>query len=271
MNVNEYNNLLNKYIKLLFEKNKLIMRDAPYTESKFLFHFGDLMIEELRIKQNIYENYFGLKREKEIKNIQHEIKKQTGILSKQICELEVKCETSKEVLSLREKYKDKKDLLDSLFFDVISVMHPSIYSLKSNNLWERAKNAYLNYDDATLMLLRNLKINKRKDLNITDLKNDIFLLQNEIICMKRRYPYYLENNLSSVEWIESYNKEINTRIKKLQVEEKQIFENFLFVLLKRAILIIGLALFGVIIIFYMQLLLCIGILLYHHILHKLSL
>ena len=128
------------------------------------------------------------------------------------------------MLSLREKNKGKKDLLDSLFLDVISVMHPSIYSLKSNNLWERAKNAYLNYDDATLMLLRNLKINKRKDLNITDLKNDIFLLQNEIICMKRRYPYYLENNLSSVEWIESYNKEINTRIKKLQVKEKEIFE-----------------------------------------------
>ena len=103
-------------------------------------------------------------------------------------------------------------------------MHPSIYSLKRNSLWERAKNAYLNYDDATLMLLRNLKINKRKDLNITDLKNDIFLLQNEIICMKRRYPYYLENNLSSVEWIKSYNKEINTRIKKLQVKEKEIFE-----------------------------------------------
>ena len=90
MNVNEYNNLLNKYIKLLFEKNKLIMRDAPYIESRYLFHFGDLMVEELkhnkyikelRIKQNIYENYFGLKREKEIKNIQHEIKKQTGILS----------------------------------------------------------------------------------------------------------------------------------------------------------------------------------------------
>ncbi len=53
MNVNEYNNLLNKYIKLLFEKNKLIMRDAPYTESKFLFHFGDLMIEELRHNKNI--------------------------------------------------------------------------------------------------------------------------------------------------------------------------------------------------------------------------
>ena len=157
MNINEYNNLLNKYIKLLFEKNKLIMRDAPYTESKFLFHFGDLMIEELkhnknikelRIKQNIYENYFGLKREKEIKNIQQEIDRQTGILSKQICELEVKCEKSKEVLSLREKNKGKKDLLDSLFLDVISVMHPSIYSLKSNNLWERAKNAYLNYDVA---------------------------------------------------------------------------------------------------------------------------
>ena len=89
------------------------MKDAPYIESRYLFHFGDLMVEELkhnkyikelRIKQNIYENYFGLKREKEIKNIQHEIKKQTGILSKQICELEVKCETSKEVLSLREKY-----------------------------------------------------------------------------------------------------------------------------------------------------------------------
>ena len=42
--------------------------------------------------------------------------------------------------------------------------------------------------------------------------------------MKRRYPYYLENNLLSSEWVESYNKEINTRIKKLQVEEKQIFE-----------------------------------------------
>ena len=129
-----------------------------------------------------------------------------------------------EIKAIQDKYKDKKDLLDSLFFDVISVMHPSIYSLKRNSLWERAKNAYLNYDDATLMLLRNLKINKRKDLNITDLKNDIFLLQNEIICMKRRYPYYLENNLSSVEWIESYNKEINTRIKKLQVKEKEIFE-----------------------------------------------
>ena len=47
MNVNEYNNLLNKYIKLLFEKNKLIMRDAPYIESRYLFHFGDLMVEEI--------------------------------------------------------------------------------------------------------------------------------------------------------------------------------------------------------------------------------
>ena len=42
MNVNEYNNLLNKYIKLLFEKNKLIMRDAPYIESRYLFHFWGL-------------------------------------------------------------------------------------------------------------------------------------------------------------------------------------------------------------------------------------
>ena len=32
MNVNEYNNILNKYIKLLFEKNKLIIRDANYIE-----------------------------------------------------------------------------------------------------------------------------------------------------------------------------------------------------------------------------------------------
>ena len=31
------------------------MRDAPYTESKFLFHFGDLMIEELKHNKNIKE------------------------------------------------------------------------------------------------------------------------------------------------------------------------------------------------------------------------
>ena len=53
MNVNEYNNLLNKYIKLLFEKNKLIMRDAPYIESRYLFHFGDLMVKELEHNKNI--------------------------------------------------------------------------------------------------------------------------------------------------------------------------------------------------------------------------
>ena len=51
------------------------------------------------------------------------------------------------------------------------------------------------------------------------------ILENEIMCMKRRYPYYLESNLSSIEWISSYNKEINNRIKKLESEEKQIFEN----------------------------------------------
>ena len=55
MNVNEYNNLLNKYIKLLFEKNKLIMRDAPYIESIYLFHFGDLMVEELKHNKKIIE------------------------------------------------------------------------------------------------------------------------------------------------------------------------------------------------------------------------
>ena len=79
MNRNEYDNLLNKYIKLLFEKNRLIIRDAPYIESKYLSYFGDLMLKELnqnktikilKIKQNIYENYFGLKREREIKNIE---------------------------------------------------------------------------------------------------------------------------------------------------------------------------------------------------------
>ncbi len=73
-------------------------------------------IKELRIKQNIYENYFGLKREKEIKNIQQEIDRQTGILSKQICELEVKCEKSKEVLSLREKKIKVKRLARFIIF-----------------------------------------------------------------------------------------------------------------------------------------------------------
>ncbi len=233
MSLSEYNNLLNKYIKLLFEKNKLIIRDAPYIESRYLFHFGDLMvkelehnknIKELRIKQNIYENYFGLKREKEIKNIQREMDRQTELLSKKICELEKKCEASRDILSLREKNKAKKDLVDSLFFDVISIIHPSIYNLKNDALWERAKKAYLNYDDATLALIKNVKINRMKDINMADLKNNIFLLENEIICMKRRYPYYLESNLSSDEWIDSYNKEINGRIKKLESEEKQIFE-----------------------------------------------
>lgn len=49
------------------------MRDAPYIESRYLFHFGDLMVEELkhnkyikelRIKQNIYVNYIWFKKGK---------------------------------------------------------------------------------------------------------------------------------------------------------------------------------------------------------------
>lgn len=234
MSLNEYNNLLDRYVKLLFEKNKLIIRDAPYIESKYLFYFGDLMvrelehnkiIKELRIKQNIYENYFGLKREREIRNIQREIKRQTELLSKKICDLEKKCELSRNILTLREENENNSDLVDSLFLDVISVMHPSIYNLKSDELWQKAKNAYLNYNIATLRLLKNIKINRVKKFDIVDLKNEIFLLENEIMCMKRRYPYYLESNLSSIEWISSYNKEINNRIKKLEYEEKQIFEN----------------------------------------------
>ena len=230
---NEYDILLNKYIKLLFEKNRLIMREGPYIESRYLFHFGHLMIKELnhnknikilKIKQDIYENYFGLKREREIRNIEKQIEVKTELITKQICELERKCEASKEILEMREKNEDKKDLVDSLFFDVVSVMHPAIYNLKSKELWAKAKKAYLNYDDSTLTLLKNLNIKKVKNYDISDLKNNIFLLENEVICMKRRYPYYLESNLSSEEWIDSYNKEINNRIKKLEVEEQRIFE-----------------------------------------------
>lgn len=230
---NEYDILLNKYIKLLFEKNRLIMREGPYIESRYLFHFGHLMIKELnhnknikilKIKQDIYENYFGLKREREIRNIEKQIEVKTELITKQICELEKKCEDSKQILEMREKNNDKKDLVDSLFFDVVSVMHPAIYNLKSKELWAKAKKAYLNYDDSTLTLLKNLNIKKVKNYDISDLKNNIFLLENEVICMKRRYPYYLESNLSSEEWIDSYNKEINNRIKKLEVEEQRIFE-----------------------------------------------
>lgn len=230
---NEYDILLNKYIKLLFEKNRLIMREGPYIESRYLFHFGHLMIKELnhnknikilKIKQDIYENYFGLKREREIRNIEKQIEVKTELITKQICELEKKCEDSKQILKMREKNNDKKDLVDSLFFDVVSVMHPAIYNLKSKELWAKAKKAYLNYDDSTLTLLKNLNIKKVKNYDISDLKNNIFLLENEVICMKRRYPYYLESNLSSEEWIDSYNKEINNRIKKLEVEEQRIFE-----------------------------------------------
>ena len=230
---NEYDILLNKYIKLLFEKNRLIMREGPYIESRYLFHFGHLMIKELnhnknikilKIKQDIYENYFGLKREREIRNIEKQIEVKTELITKQICELEKKCEDSKQILKMREKNNDKKDLVDSLFFDVVSVMHPAIYNLKSKELWAKAKKAYLNYDDSTLTLLKNINIKKVKNYDISDLKNNIFLLENEVICMKRRYPYYLESNLSSEEWIDSYNKEINNRIKKLEVEEQRIFE-----------------------------------------------
>ena len=209
------------------------MREGPYIESRYLFHFGHLMIKELnhnknikilKIKQDIYENYFGLKREREIRNIEKQIEVKTELITKQICELEKKCEDSKQILEMREKNNDKKDLVDSLFFDVVSVMHPAIYNLKSKELWAKAKKAYLNYDDSTLTLLKNLNIKKVKNYDISDLKNNIFLLENEVICMKRRYPYYLESNLSSEEWIDSYNKEINNRIKKLEVEEQRIFE-----------------------------------------------
>ena len=104
---NEYDILLNKYIKLLFEKNRLIMREGPYIESRYLFHFGHLMIKELnhnknikilKIKQDIYENYFGLKREREIRNIEKQIEVKTELITKQICELEKKCEDSKQIL-----------------------------------------------------------------------------------------------------------------------------------------------------------------------------
>lgn len=232
-NGEEYDILLNKYIELLFEKNKLIMRDAPYIEARYLFYFGDLMIEELehsknikilRIKQGIYENYFGLKRERQIRNIGRQIDVETELLSKQICELKRKCEASREVLKMREENKDKKDLVDKMFFDVVSIMHPNIYNLKSDVLWKKAKKAYLDYDESTLRLLKNLKIDRKKYFNIVDLKNDICLLENEILCMKRRYPYYLESNLDNNSWIDSYNKEISSRIKKLEFEEKRIFE-----------------------------------------------
>ncbi|MGN1031851.1 MAG: hypothetical protein ACI4PU_00175, partial [Intestinibacter sp.] len=152
------------------------------------------------------------------------IKSKTEILSKQICELEKKCEASKQILRMRKENEAKKDLVDSLFFDVVSIMHPDIYNLKSDILWEKAKKAYLNYDDSTLALLKNLKVKTVKNYDISDLKNNIFLLENEIICMKKRYPYDLERNLSSDEWIDSYDKEITDRIKKLEFEEKKIFE-----------------------------------------------
>ena len=230
---NEYDNLLCRYAKLLFEKNKLIIRDGPYIEARYLFYFGDLMIEELshnktlkelKIKQRIYENYFGLKRDKEIKKIGDEINRHTELLSKQINELERKCNNSKDILKLRKENEQNINSIDELFFDVILKVHPFIYDLKNDTLWERAKNAYLNYDEGTLILLKNLNIKKSKKLDINTLESEIFSLQNEIICMKKKYPYYLEKNLSSDSWINSYDKEINERIKKLQFEEKQIFE-----------------------------------------------
>lgn len=230
----KYNNLLNKYKKLLFEKNRLVIRESAYLEAKYLYHFGDLMIKELehnkslrelKIKQDIYSNYYGLRREREIRNIQKEIEKQTELICKQIKELENKLEKSKSTLELREENEYNLDKIDELFLDVISAMHPDLYNLKNENLWERAKKAYANYDEGTLTLLKNLNQKNVKEYDLAELKNKMIVLENEVICMKKRYPYYLQVNLSNEDWLNSYNVEINDRIKRLEVQQKEICEN----------------------------------------------
>ena len=104
------------------------------------------------------------------------------------------------------------------------LLHPSIYSLKSNNLWERVKNAYLNYDDTTLMLLKNLKVNKRKDLNIADLKNDIFFTTKwDNMHEKKISLLFRKTTFLSSEWVESYNKRDKYKNKKITSWRKTNF------------------------------------------------
>lgn len=231
----EYIELFQRNVNLLYEKEKIIIKDCPYIESKYLYYFGELMIEELyqnkkikelKVKQYFYENYFRLKRENYKLDMEKELSKQTNNLDLEIKKIKEKYKNSKQILYKKEKNIDIEDKIDRLFYGVVSNIHPRLYELKDYNLWIKAKKAYIDYDLSTLYMLNNIKINQKHRLTVEKLKRNVQLLEKEIKFTKKIYPYYLDENLSDELWRKAYGLQMKDRVNQLEKQEKDMSDYF---------------------------------------------
>lgn len=227
---NKYYSLLDVYVDLIEKREEIIFKKQPYLESKYLFHFSDLMKEEIKrsiniktLKRKIDLHSSNITRKESLELIE------VDVIFEQIINLDEMVKLSKKYLEINNTTESEKEEIKFLFKELTKILHPDFcitITDSKRNLWDQVRGAYSTNNLARLRILSNLLSNKDnrnenkiKKYSVEEINEKINTIFMEINDFKKGFPFNIEKEIDNDIWIEEYKIQMRERIEKIKSDE----------------------------------------------------
>lgn len=243
----QYDLLRTAYITLLNDKDVLLQWGKPQLEALYNTRIGYLQIEKLQLQLRIK----ALKRKIELVHAAINQNKTTDIneielqVAAELAEAEfrimkevAKLENSKNLLSNLES-PERSAGLRKLYKQLAKQLHPDVnnnLTEDQKNLWHLVKDAY---ETGDLEKLKAIQVVYEKELTavgnklaelpdeeitlkIEVLKEGIKVMNEQLLKIRREFPFTIETQIKDEEWVSEQTGELKKELDKLQQYESEL-------------------------------------------------
>lgn len=248
---NQYDLLKTEYIKLLNDKDVLLNWGKPQLEALYNTRIGYLQIErlqsQLRVKSlkrklELLRSLINQNKHVDILGIEMQVAEELANAEYIIMQEVVKLENSKNLLSNLTSPEHSAELR-KLYRQFAKQLHPDLNQDLSDeqiNLWLIVKDAYKNGDVEKLKALKLVyedeltKIESKIDdyseeeitLKIEVLKEGIKVLSEQVLEIKKEFPFTFESQIKDDEWVLKEQEKLIAELQKLKDYEEELTHDY---------------------------------------------
>lgn len=247
----QYELLSGEYIRLLNDKDILLTWGKPQLEALYATKIGTWQVQRLRMQLNIK----ALKRKIELvysainrneafnwTNIELQVAAELANAELKIMQQVSGIEKAKSMLT-HLNTPERSAALRKVFRQLAKQLHPDVnpdLSAEQREIWHKIKDAYALGDLERLKALEVVyekEIRKLQDenavlseeqltLRMETLKEGIKILDDEIVQLKKQFPFNISEQLKNDDWVALQVKEITEDLKKMELYETELQQQY---------------------------------------------
>jgi hypothetical protein len=239
--------LKEEYVKLLNDIDVLVNWGKPQLEALYSTRIGILQVQRLQAQLRIKALQSKIEKVRscinqdlpvDIMAIELEVAANLAQAEAKIMVEAAKIEKAKELLSHLDT-PERSGELRKLYRELAMQLHPDVNNQLTQEqvqLWHQIKEAYENGDLERIKALRVVyekELNQKEDadktlsyeeltLRLQVLKEGIKILQQQVMDIKKQFPFTIEQQIKDDEWVAAETETLQEELKKLDAYEKEL-------------------------------------------------